>query len=436
MTAVPEAPTEAPAPRFGARRVHRDAAAMALSSVANAGLGVAFWAFAAKFVSPVQLGVMTAVLAVILSVGNVIAVGVGDAYTALLPAVGSARPRVYRHGQRLFVMLVVAAGLLGALGTTLLLQEVRGSFAVGILVAVGIAIWATFTLQNATMMAVGRAAWVPAANIGLGLAKIVLLVTLSLVVGWHSVELAVVIPTALIVVFMQPVLARIIATGRDLPAIATVSVDHAATEFRRVVVRTIALSALGIGVVTLTPFLVTVFGGPSSGALFALSFSIVCTFDYIAAAMAVSLVVHASSAPEQANAMARSILVRSAALTIVGTAGVIAVVPIALQTLNPEYGHGETLAVIAVLCAATVCRIGYIVWAALQQARRNLRMPLIFNSVAAVLMLVVMPSLCAEYGAVGGALAVLIHQVVLSACAGAHFLFTHRAGRAAHHGHA
>jgi O-antigen/teichoic acid export membrane protein len=430
MTALPEAPAKVGTPRFGIGRVHRDAAAMAISSVANAGLGVGFWAFAAKFVTPVQLGVMTAVLAVIVSVGNVVAVGVGDAYTALLPAVGPARTRVYRNGQRVFFTLTAATGVLGALGTTLLLAEVRGSVTVAILVAVGIFVWASFTLQNSTMMAVGRAAWVPTANIVLGLAKIALLAALSIAVGWHSVELAVVIATAGIVLVMQPVLGRIIATGKGLPTTATISAEHASAEFKRVVVRTIALSAMGIGVVTLTPFLVTVFAGPSDGALFALSFSIVATFDYIAAAMAVSLVVHASSEPDQANAMARGILVRAAALTVVGTTAVIAVVPSALQFLNPEYDFRDTLAVVAVLCAATICRVGYIVWAALQQARRNLRMPLIFNAVTAVVMLASMPVLCGEYGAVGGALAVLVHQIGLSAMAGVHFVIANRRRRA------
>jgi hypothetical protein len=376
---------------------------------------------------------MTAVLAVIVSVGNVVAVGVGDAYTALLPAVGAERTRVYRSGQRVFFTLTAVTGLLGALGTTLLLAEVRGSVTVAILVAVGIFVWASFTLQNSTMMAVGRAAWVPATNIVLGLAKIALLATLSISVGWHSVELAVVVSTAGVVLVLQPILGRIITTGKGLSTTATISAAHASAEFKRVVVRTIALSALGIGVVTLTPFLVTVFAGPVNGALFALCFAIVATFDYIAAAMAVSLVVHASSAPSQANAMARGILIRAAALTLVGTAGVIAVVPTALRMLNPEYGFRDTLAVVAVLCAGTLCRVGYIVWAALQQARRNLRMPLIFNAVTAVLMLAVMPGLCDAYGAVGGALAVLIHQITLSAFAGVHFVIANRRRRAEHH---
>src|SRR4051812_11068222 len=85
-----------PPPRFGAQRLYRDAASLASSSVANALLGVAFWALAAKLFPPEQLGVMTAVLAVIVSVGIVVATGVGDAYTAFLPAAGADRSMLYR----------------------------------------------------------------------------------------------------------------------------------------------------------------------------------------------------------------------------------------------------------------------------------------------------------------------------------------------------
>lgn len=429
MTAGSDVRADGVASRFGVRRVHRDAGAMAFSSVANAVLGLGFWALSARFIAPAELGVMTAVLAVIVSVGGVIAVGVGDAYTALLPAVGAARPRVYRRGQRVFVTLAVTAATLGALTATLLLREIRGSVTVAALMAVGIVAWAFFNLQSSTMLAIGRARWVPATNIALGLMKIALLGAVALVMGWHSVELAVVISAVSIILVVRPIIARAIAAGDGLPTTATVPEERALAEFHRVVVRTLALSAVGIGVVMLTPFLVTMYAGPTQGALFALCFSVVSTFDFIAASMAVSLVVHASSAPDQAATMARGMLLRAGAVTIVGTLGLIAVLPIALRVLNSEYGRLGALPVVAVLCAATVIRAPYIVWAAVQQSRRNLRMPLLFSSVTAVLLLAVMPALCDAFGAVGGALAVLIHQVGLTVGAGAHHLLSRRETR-------
>ena len=107
-----------PTSRFGTKRLYRDAGSMASSSVANAVLGIGFWAMAAKIFPPAELGVMTAVLAVIVSVGVVIAAGVGDAYAALFPAAGDDRRRFYRIGQRTFLALALVSGVVAAVCTT------------------------------------------------------------------------------------------------------------------------------------------------------------------------------------------------------------------------------------------------------------------------------------------------------------------------------
>src|ERR1700687_3176172 len=107
--------------RFGAKRLYRDAGSMASSTMATAGLGMVFWAIAAKIFPPERLGVMTAVLSVIVATSMIVAVGIGDAYVALLPAVGAARPRVFRRGQRVFYALVLITGVGAAIATVVLL---------------------------------------------------------------------------------------------------------------------------------------------------------------------------------------------------------------------------------------------------------------------------------------------------------------------------
>lgn len=413
--------------RFGARRLHSDAIAVALSSMGNAGLGVLFWALAARLIAPHQLGVMTAVLSVITSLASVVAAGVGDAYTALLPATGGARGRVYQHGQRIFYVLTVASGVVGAMVAVGMLREIRGSVAAAVLIAVGVVFWASFTLQNSTMIAVGRARWVPVANLAVGLAKIALLVVLVRTIGWHSVELAAIVAVAAAALILRPIL--LLAIRNDsLPTRGSVAEERSIREFNRVVRQTITLSSLGLGLLTITPFLVTVFAGPTQGALFALCLTIVATFDFIGASMAVSLVVHASGVPEQTAAMARGVLRRAFAITLVGTITAVLVVPTALQILNPAYARSESLPVIIVLCLGTLTRVPYLVWTSVQQARRQLRIPLVFNAITAVLMLVLLPLLAQRFGALGGACALLVHQLALTVAAVCHHLLN-RTGR-------
>jgi hypothetical protein len=247
--------------------------------------------------------------------------------------------------------------------------------------------------------------------------------------NWHSVELAFVIPAFAMSLVLRPVIGRIIDSGKDLPTAATILPGCALGEFNRLVTQTVVSATLSIGALTVTPFLVTVFAGPKEGALFALSLTIVSTLDLIAAAMTVSLIVHASSTPEHANSMARDIFIKASVLTAIGAVVLIAALPVALRILNPQYGQMAATSVIAVLCVGTVIRVVYAVWSGLQKSRRKMRMLLALNFITAGLLCAFMPGLCGAYGAVGGALALLVAQSVLSAAAAAHFLITSRKGK-------
>lgn len=414
--------------RFGAARLYRDAGSMASSSVANAALGMVFWAMAAKMFAPERLGVMTAVLAVIVSVGVVVASGIGDAYTALLPAAGPGRPQIFRRGQRLFVGAALICGVGAAVATISWLKEVRGSIGVAVLVLVGVLAWSALTLQNSTLVALGRARWLPAANIAASLGKIALLPLLAVNWAWHSVEMSFVAAAVLIVVILRPTIVKLVDTGNDLP-VAPTGDEITIRRFDRFVVQTGLSSALSIGLVNVTPFLVTVFSGPVQGAIFSLSVSIVQALDFLGAALVVSLVVHASSAPEQAAAMARAILIRVVALATVGGAALVLIAPRALHLLNSHYNASATTAVISVLAFGTVFRCTYMVWAGLQRARRNMKWPLIFNSLCAVVLLGSMPILCGRYGAVGGGLALFLGQLVLLTGIGGHLVHSRRSSR-------
>jgi O-antigen/teichoic acid export membrane protein len=427
MAIEPEAVVLGVAPsRFGAQRLYRDAGSMAFSSGASAILGAAFWAVAAKVFPPQQLGVMTAILAVIVAAGIVVGTGIGDAYAALLPAVGAARPAVYRRGQRVMLVLALLAGGGAGLVVIATISEVRGSLGVAALVAVGIVAWSAFNAQNLTLISLGRARIVPAASIATNLGKIVLLPLLAITFRWHTVELAFVISAIAIVLVLRPMIVRIIKTGQDLPASASIPHDRALGEFNRLVVQLVPQCVLSIGVFGLTPFLVTVFSGAKEGALFALSLSIVQTLDLLAGAMGVSLVVHASHAPEHANAMARAVLIRVVALVSVGAAVLVVAVPEALRLLNPEYVEMGAGRVTAVLCVSSVIRVFYSTWYALQKSRRKLKAPLALNALAACVLLVTIPGLCATHGAFGGAIAVLVPYSVLTFGAGIHLLVTQR----------
>ena len=399
---------------------------MASSSIISAALGIVFWTVAAKLYPPEQLGVMTAVLSVITAVSTMAAASAGDAYQSLLPAAGPARWRVYSRGQRVWLCAALAGGVGGGLATVLSLPQVHKSISVAALVAFGIVAWSAFSLQSSTLTSLGRAKWLPAAILVNSVGKVLLLLVLAYTLVDHSVELAFIIPAAIIVLLLRPVIVRVVKSGRDLPTTATVPEAQVLGEFNKLSMQMVSLSILSMGSVMLTPFLVTKFAGPADGALFALCLTIVQTLDFIGAAMGVSLVVHASSAPEHGASMARSILTKTTLVVAAGAVLFVAVVPVGLRFLQPQYGELGPVGVIAMLSVGAVVHVPYIVWAGLQRARRQMRAPLLCNFVAAILLFALLPALSSRYGGSGGALALLIPQVFLACAAGIHYLVHRR----------
>lgn len=412
------------ASRFGGKRLYRDAASLASSSMVNAVLGMVFWAVAAALLPPERLGVMTAVLAAITAPAIVVASGVGDAYTSLLPAVGLSRMAVYRRGQRVFMVLSVASGVVAGICTITMIHDVRGSIGVAVLVAVGTVFWSAFTLQNNTLTSIGRARWLPAASGVVSVGKLILLPLFALSLSWHSVELATIVSAAIVVVVLRPAIKRIIEKSKDLPTDSTMSEGEALSAFNKFVLRTLTSVALSLGILTLTPFMVTAYAGPSQGALFALSMSIVQTLDFIGSAMGVSLVVHASNKPAEAEVMARNILKKAVILATAGAIVISVAAPMGLEFLDPKYGHLGGAHVIALLCIGSVIRTFYMVWAALQRSRRNMKALLILNFVTGGILLGTLPSFCERWGAIGGAYSLLLAQVMLSGGAVVHFFAT------------
>lgn len=416
--------TETPArsaPRFGITRLYRDAGSMAVASMLNAALGIAFWAVAAKLFAPHELGLMTAVLAVITSTGVVLASGIGDAYTAVLPAAGAQRGDYFRRGQTVFSVAAVVSAGTAALGTILLLPDAGHWPAIGALVFIGVVVWATVTLQNSILVALGRANWLPTANGALSLGKLILLPLCATVTAWHPVELSSLLAAALVVLVLQPVINRIVQSNSGMPA-GSIENGFGTKRFYAFVTQTTLSSALTVGVFLATPFMVTVFSDPAQGALFALSIAIVQSLDLVGAAMSMSLVVHASSTPEQSGRMARGVLIRVVVFGLVGGALVTLVAPPVLTYLNADYGEMGATAVIAVLAGSTVFRLVYQVWAGLQRARRRMAIPLALSGVSACVLLVALPGLSSAHGALGGAIALLLAQLALAVGIVVHFV--------------
>jgi O-antigen/teichoic acid export membrane protein len=109
----------------------------------------------------------------------------------------------------------------------------------------------------------------------------------------------------------------------------------------------------------------------------------------------------------------------------------IAVSPLVLRALNPRYVTLRGAEIITILAVGSFVRCVYVIWAALQRARRQMRALLMLNAVAATSVLATMAPVAHHWGAVGAALVIAAAQVILSAGAALHLMLQRSAGRAA-----
>ncbi|WP_137725048.1 lipopolysaccharide biosynthesis protein [Prescottella subtropica] len=401
----------------GGSKLYVDAASMASAQVLNAALGMAFWAVAALLLSPAELGVMTALLALVTAPAQVIGTGIGDAYSAVMPAAGSALSAVYRSGQRIFLGVALPVGVLAGVAGITMLPDVRLHWSVGALVLVGVVVWGLFVLQNSTLASLGRAGTLPLANGLASAGRIVVLVALAAWANWQPIVVATIVSGAVAVAVLHRIIGKTVVSESEGVRAGRWTAPEAVRELTRLCTQTIPAQTLSIGVLLLLPFLVTVYAGPAQGAVFALSMSIVQALEFVGSSMGTSLVVHASRTPAESSSMALVLFVRVAVLVAAGGVALSLAAPFVFGILDPEYlGAGAQLVVI-LLSVASLIRTVFVVWAALQRSRRDIAPLLRANALFAVVLMIALAPLTLYWGAIGAACALVVAQAVASTAA-------------------
>ncbi len=416
------------------RRMYRDAAALVGTAGLTAAVGLIFWAVAARLIEPTRLGIDTAIISLVTATASACAVGVGNAFTALLPVAGALLRQRLWQGYRL---VLGAALVLGTLAAVVGAFTLAGPLAtpVGMLsVVVAVVVWSLFVVQDAALTGMGQAIWLPWENVGVSLAKLAMLVSLVSATT-HPATVATVVPAAVAVVvvtgFLVPLAARrrlndtavsLPPTGDD-PAPGLLAASSAAV-MRVFALRDGLASALSLGVLMLLPFVVTSVAGPQEGAVFGICLSLTIGLDLISAGMGVSLTVHAADRPEQARDIAFAVWRRLVLVVAAAALCLAALAPLILSFLGPTYVNSGGVVIIAVLALTSVVRTVFIIWASLQRALRHTGLLLALNTAVAATMLPLVIGLAHSFGAVGAATGVAVAQVLLSLVVCAHLRFT------------
>lgn len=394
------------------RRMYIDAVALVGTAGLTAGLGLVFWAVAARLMPPEQLGVDTALVSLVTAAASACAAGTGNAFTALLPVAGRSAAARLRQGYGLVVGAAAVMGALAGIATSTLLGPEAGGVLPALTVALSVVLWSLFMVQDPALTGLGRATWLPWENVTVSLAKLALL-PLLLGVSAHPVLLATILPAAVAVGLVSGGLVPRAARRSREPGPAG-SPTPSARALREFAVRDSVASALSLGVLLLVPFLVTAVAGPAEGAVFGICLAFAQGLDLVSAGTGVSLTVHASDRPAEAVRMAVAAWRRVAALVTAGAVALSVLAPLALPLLGEAYVERGAVTVVVVLAATSVIRTVFILWASSQRALRRTSLLLRANTAAACTILPLVLLLADGWGAVGGAVGLAVGQCALT----------------------
>jgi O-antigen/teichoic acid export membrane protein len=319
-------------------RLELNALALMFTTVATAGLGLVFWAVAARLYPPVQVGIGSAMISTLTLLATLAQFNLGNVYARFLPAAGRASRRFVGTGYAAVVGFAVLLGLaflaLGLGDGIVSTPGDRWWF------PVFVALLAIFGLQDFVLIALQAARFVPVENVIFSVLKIALLVLLADRMPHRGITVAWVIPAAAGVLVVSSVLYR-----RGLAHAGSSGARAGSLPGRRALGGIVAgeylSGAVGVVVPMALPLIVVWKLGPEANAYFAMPWLIASSLNLLIWNVAAALLVEAASAPSAAPALVKRALRLSLLIGGAGALLELAGAPVILGVLGPGYAeHG------------------------------------------------------------------------------------------------
>ncbi len=152
--------------------VVRTAANLLSSTVITAGLGVVFWAVAARTFSPEAVGEGNAVLSAATLLALVAQLSLGSICTRFVPRAGRYTGWILRRIYLAVIVTAISVGLMAALAFS---NPGTGGPVGGALFVLGVLSLSLFAIQDQALLGLGRSGLIPVENTIFSIAKIVLL---------------------------------------------------------------------------------------------------------------------------------------------------------------------------------------------------------------------------------------------------------------------
>lgn len=397
----------APQPRSG---LAGDSIAIVLTYFLTAAAGMLFWIVAARTIPAHELGVQTALISLITTIGTVTAYGVGSAYKAMLSAPGCVRRKRLVDG---LVITVVVSLTVGTLAGQFAGEAVAGDSITALLVPAGALVLALFVLKDAALIGLHATRWLPVLNLVSVLVKVGLVVLLA---GWLDLPAvwATVAPAAATALFAFAVLIPALVKDRNgVPSQDLPDPRFSRRAMSAFVFRDGVASSTSFGLILVLPFITTWLAGPVAGATLAIAMAVAQALDFVPDGAGAALTSHMAREPAAATFHVRRIWLISTVL--VGTGAMVLAIgsPWVGRLFGDGYSGTDFRACLIMVAVGSVLRVPYSIWMAVLRASLQTRTILRVNTVAFVVSLPTIVCLTHYLGGFGAAVGLAVGSALL-----------------------
>ncbi|MCT1355324.1 lipopolysaccharide biosynthesis protein [Gordonia sp. p3-SID1431] len=396
---------------LGSRAMTVDSVAVVASFFVTAGAGMLFWVVSARVIPPHALGIQTALLSLVTTVGTITAYGVGSAYKAMLSTPDCPRRERLLEG---LLITIGSAAVFGVMGGMIAGDMLENRVATVVLVACGSVVMALFVLKDAALIGLHASRWLPIVNVAAVVLKVALVCVLASVVAlaavWATIVPALLGACVVFVVLVPRILRR--PENRTSPH-RVVVVDRG--QMPMFALRDGIGSATSFGLILVLPFLTTLVAGPVAGATLALALAVAQVLDFVPDGIGAALTAHLARDPAALAGQIRRIWAISQCLVVVGAGVLIAASPIVGKIFGPAYSGSEFTTSLCLLAAASVLRVPYSIWMSVLRAELDTKTILRCNTVVFVITFPVTLVLAGTWGSIGAGSGLLVSSLLLGA---------------------
>jgi len=397
--------------------VYRNAYALMVSNGLTSGLGLVYWSICARTYPTAVMGASSAAISMMLFLSGAAQLNLRPALLRLLPESGDRASWLVRRTYLLAMLLSALTALLVFGGGAVTgapwsaIPELASPIGVLLMVA-GTICWSIFNLQDGVLTGLRRTGWVPVENgtyalvkILLVLAFVVALPTMGIVVSW-------IVPSIVLVGIVTAVL-----VSRWIPAYMATHGDRRPSLDRRTLMTFVAADSVGalfaLGASMLLPVLVVGAVGPTTGAYFAITWTIITALMLVPINMAASLTVESVHSQVALGPQVRRLAGHLYRLLIPLVVAVIVFAGWGLHLFGSAYSENATVA-LRIGALGLLPFAANTLYLATARIRARSRAILVVQMVTALLTLALSALLLDRIGIAGVTLAWLIAQSLVA----------------------